>query len=238
MILFAGYRPWAFKALERIRPIALKHIKVVTLNEELKALLTGSRRYDAVFLAGWSWILDAQLCRDNLIVGVHPSDLPRYAGGTPIQHQILDGVRTSKATLFRLTEKVDQGPTIIKEHLDLSGSLDEVFESLAIATARLYLRFESSLPNPPEMPPPVQDPPKEFHKRRLTPIDGRLTSSSLEKMTARGLYDFLRCREDVGGESVYPNSYFEDETGRVFFRKVGFKEQPDDHTGTTTTRSR
>jgi hypothetical protein len=56
----------------------------------------------------------------------------------------------------------------------------------------------------------------------LSPLDGKVDLTLPQGMTARRLYDFIRCRELVDGESVYPNSYWEDHTGRVLFQKVGF----------------
>jgi methionyl-tRNA formyltransferase len=216
-ILYAGYRPWAIKAIKLASPLAVNNISYVMSQDELEAQLTSGRSFDAVFLAGWSWILSAEACQKHLIVGVHPSDLPRYAGGTPIQHQILDGVIDSKATLFRLNEHVDEGNIIAKEPLSLRGSLGDVFDSLAVATARLYLKLEGLLPHPIETQQGKSDMPP---RRRLTPADGKMHSG----LSAREMYDFIRCRENVNGESVYPNSYWEDDTGRVLFQQVGFVE--------------
>lgn len=216
-ILYAGYRPWAIKAMKLASSLALNHISYVTSQEELVVHLTSGRKYDAVFLAGWSWILSAEACQKHLIVGVHPSDLPDYAGGTPIQHQILDGVLDSKATLFRLNEHVDEGNIIAKESLSLRGSLSDIFESLAVATARLYLKLEDMLPDPIESKQGTSSRPP---RKRLTPSDGKMHSG----LSAREMYDFIRCRENVNGESVYPNSYWEDHTGRVLFQQVGFVE--------------
>ena len=39
------------------------------------------------------------------------------------------------------------------------------------------------------------------------------------KMTARDLYDKMRCLEDP-----YPNAYIQDETGKLYFKLVSFKE--------------
>ena len=50
---------------------------------------------------------------------MHPSDLPKYAGGSPIQHQIINGVINSKATLFEVTKEIDSGPILYKTNLSL-----------------------------------------------------------------------------------------------------------------------
>ena len=151
---------------------------------------------------------------------MHPSNLPDYAGGSPIQNQIVNGVTKTKATLFRLSPHLDRGNIVLKDDLDLSGSLSQVFDSLTASTVRLFIRFEALLPNLPEKP---QGEPT-ITKRRLQENDSLLTHYALGAMKARDLYNFIRCRENVEGESIYPNAYYEDGTGRVLFEQVRFIE--------------
>jgi hypothetical protein len=54
---------------------------------------------------------------------------------------------------------------------------------------------------------------------RRIPAHSRIDKSELLKMTARDLYDRMRCLEDP-----YPNAYIEDETGKLYFKLVLFKE--------------
>ena len=34
-----------------------------------------------IVLLGWSWILKKEIVNDYYVIGIHPSDLPNYAGG-------------------------------------------------------------------------------------------------------------------------------------------------------------
>lgn len=43
-------------------------------------------------------------------VNLHYSDLPKYRGAAPVQHAILNGERTTAATVFQLEEGMDTGP--------------------------------------------------------------------------------------------------------------------------------
>ena len=44
-----------------------------------------------------------------------------------------------------------------------------------------------------------------------------MTKELYRKMSAREIYNFIRCREDP-----YPNTYYEDDTGTILFKSVDF----------------
>ena len=67
-----------------------------------------------IVLLGWSWILRKEIVNNYYVIGIHPSDLPNYAGGSPIQNQIINGISSSKCTLFKVTRDIDQGPILGK----------------------------------------------------------------------------------------------------------------------------
>ena len=222
-ILYAGYRPWARQAY---RHILGEHqhrhqLHFVSDKEELRLALDNFE-YDAVFLVGWSWIIPPEVCEHNYMVGVHPSDLPNYAGGTPLQHQILEGVLDSQCSLFRITPELDGGGIVGQAPLSLRGNMSDVFSSLADATVRLFSDFthawEVGGGPPPERMQVHTEPPR----KRLKPRDSELTEHLFGKLNARQLYDFIRCREDP-----YPNVYVKDESGTLKFKLVDF-EGPDD----------
>ena len=43
---------------------------------------------------------------------LHPSPLPKYRGGSPIQNQIIRGVVDSMVTIFVMNDKIDAGDII------------------------------------------------------------------------------------------------------------------------------
>ena len=46
---------------------------------------------------------------------LHPSPLPKYRGGSPIQNQIINGESKSAVTLFKINNKIDQGDIIYQK---------------------------------------------------------------------------------------------------------------------------
>jgi methionyl-tRNA formyltransferase len=211
-ILFGGFRDWALRVhadLAKDWPMEL--VSSPAAFEQMVA----EHRYDVIILAGWSWIVSKSIVEAMEVVGIHPSDLPRYAGGSPIQNQILDGVRNSAVTLFRLTPTLDLGPIIYKEPICLEGHLAQVFDEIERASVMVLRRYLSNWPNVPSVSQPAED---LISRRRLKPAASRLTTQALATLTCRELWDFIRCREDP-----YPNAFLEDETGRLIIRWVEFE---------------
>jgi methionyl-tRNA formyltransferase len=82
--------------------------------------------FDFILTFGWSGYLTKNLFLNHDCLILHPSLLPNYAGGTPIQHQILDGLVTGGVTILKATDKVDGGPILFQSILNLKGELKEI----------------------------------------------------------------------------------------------------------------
>ena len=214
-ILFCAYRDWTEVILYAISPTlrdnSLTHVRTP---EELEKRAL-SEEWDVIVLVGWSWKVPAEIVNSRLVIGMHPSDLPVYAGGSPIQNQILDGIEQTNATLFKLSEKFDDGEIIDKEPINLTGHLSQVFDSIAEATSNMILRFIRNFPNNTY----TKQTGERHVVRRLKPEHSKLPlpDDGNGNMTCEELWNFIRCREDP-----YPNAYFEDETGRLVIKLVEF----------------
>lgn len=219
-ILYAGYRPWARMAYRHILGESQhRHQLHIAYTQDELRLALAKFTYDAVFLVGWSWIIPPNVCEKIYMVGVHPSNLPNYAGGTPLQHQILEGVLDSQCSLFRITPKLDGGGIVGRTPLSLRGNMSDIFSSLTDATVRLFNDFTEAWERAGGPPPEETQEHVEPPRKRLKPRDSELTDRLFTKMNARELYDFIRCREDP-----YPNVFVRDHTGTLKFKLVDFEE--------------
>lgn len=54
------------------------------------------------------------------VIGAHPSLLPKYRGPSPIQAAILNDEKETGATLFLIDEKIDHGPILAANNLQLT----------------------------------------------------------------------------------------------------------------------
>ena len=91
--------------------------------EEFDAEMTivlNKRGVDLVLLIGFMRILSSEFCRvwQNKLLNVHPSLLPKYAGGmdTNIHEEVLkNGDTETGCTIHFVTEEVDGGPILIQK---------------------------------------------------------------------------------------------------------------------------
>ena len=144
-------------------------------------------------------------------MGVHPSDLPSYRGGSPLQNQIIDGITETYCTLMELSsEEFDYGPLLLKERLSLEGdNVSEILNHLSVTTTKLLKR---GLENLEKIRPTPQNRSEGFSKKRRSFSDGRINKKPLSTKEFDQMYNYMRCLTEP-----YPNAYFEDEIGRKIF---------------------
>jgi len=94
-------------------------------------------KYDALLFYGWSWIIKQDIVDNKVCVCLHPSPLPKYRGGSPIQNQIISGEGTSAVSLFKMGKGLDDGPIYYQESFSLSGNLKEIFSRIVEVGSRL-----------------------------------------------------------------------------------------------------
>ena len=95
---------------------------------------------ELVLLIGFMRILSAEFCRKwyDRILNVHPSLLPKYAGGvdTNIHKEVLqNGDEETGCTIHFVTEDVDAGPILIQKKCAVDG--EDTVESLKIKVQQL-----------------------------------------------------------------------------------------------------
>lgn len=219
-VLLCAYREWALECVHNLQE-HYSHDKTNSFDlvETPKGFYETleCKEYDAIVLIGWSWIIRKPFLENNFIVGIHPSDLPEYAGGSPIQHQILDGVEQSNVTLFKITQEIDEGPTLIKKRFSLTGNMSNILKSISNVSFDIICEF---LKNHPNHTYTHHDTSKIITRKRLKPEDSKLDPEDFSLYTTKELYNIIRCREDP-----YPNVYIEDENGRLYFKAVGFEKK-------------
>ena len=95
---------------------------------------------DLVLLVGFMRILSTEFCRkwQDRILNVHPSLLPKYAGGmdTNVHEEVLrTGDVETGCTIHFVTEEVDTGPILIQKKCAVDG--EDTVESLKIKVQQL-----------------------------------------------------------------------------------------------------
>ena len=84
---------------------------------------------DLIVLAGFMRILSAEFVSsfENRVMNIHPSLLPKYKGLNTHARVLAAGDRYHGATVHFVTEKLDDGPTIIQKKISVLPT-DSVYE--------------------------------------------------------------------------------------------------------------
>lgn len=106
---------------------------------EMTALLK-EHNVDLVLLIGFMRILSAEFCREwrERLLNVHPSLLPKYAGGmdTNVHKDVLkNGETETGCTIHFVTDEVDGGPILIQKKCNVEP--DETVETLKTKVQKL-----------------------------------------------------------------------------------------------------
>ena len=209
-ILYVSYREWANKAYQEIA-LDINHI---TTTQDLLTYLDSNQNIEYIFFVGWSEIINNDILDKYFCFCVHPSMLPLYRGGSPIQNQIIDGVLDSGVTLFKMNEKLDAGPIVYQKYLSLRGDLNLIFNRITFITADLIRNFILQIEEGAELKMVMQDENKATLYKRRKPSESEITLDEIQKSTASQLYNKIRSLDDP-----YPNAYIKCYDGSKLYVK-------------------
>jgi methionyl-tRNA formyltransferase len=217
-VVFCGYRDWAICIFEDVKKHKNINVKnIIRSFQEYKEFEEHPQNdIDLILFIGWSWIIPDYFIERYLCIGIHPSDLPQFRGGSPIQNQIINGITQSKVSLITLSNKLDAGEIWIKEDLSLIGdSIDDIFDNISQSSILLLNKFFDDYPN---LKPEIQDVSKGSYFKRRKPEESKLNVDDFHKLTLQELYNFIRSLTDP-----YPNAFIEDNDGnRLIFKNVRY----------------
>ena len=169
--------------------------------------------YRAMFFVGWSWIVPKEVVDRIDCVCLHPSPLPRYRGGSPLQHQIMNGEKESAVTLFKMTNQLDEGPIYSQTSFSLDGTMKDILERITFlgldSIGNLLNEFEKGAT--PKTTPQKGEP--TCYKRRV-PEQSEITLDTIKNCSAEHIYNFIRALGDP-----YPNAFIKGCDGKKLLIK-------------------
>ena len=83
-----------------------------------------------IFFIHWSKFIPKKIYNKFECIQFHCSDLPKFRGGTPIQNQIIRGIKNTKLSAFRVSEKIDTGPIYLKKNISLSNNASKIYSRI------------------------------------------------------------------------------------------------------------
>lgn len=166
-IFFFCYRSWAINAVENIvsthrhldyKIVTIKNLRIkISKKHKNKTIKINPINYlqlnkifknsdtNICFLIGWSWIIKTDISNNVDFYCLHPSDLPKFRGGSPIQHQLLHNVKKTKMTLFKVNRFIDGGKIYKKAPIKLDNSMNYIFNQMTNSSVILINKFINDL---------------------------------------------------------------------------------------------
>ena len=203
--LFCAHRHWAITLYKKL---IKKHKNVILLNDPKKLTSEYIKKINPkmIFFPDWSWIIPEEIVKKYQCVCFHESNLPKFRGGSPIQNQIIRGIRKTKTTSFIMNEKLDAGDIILQKDLSLEGSLNEILSRMIDNDYFLINKIIDG----------------KFKKRKQT---GKITTfkrrkpeeSELQTLdhSKKYLYNFIRMLADP-----YPNAFICFGKKKIIFKDI------------------
>jgi methionyl-tRNA formyltransferase len=203
-VVCAGYRDWSLRIYDELAKQTNHQFLIFRSREQYDEEAIRDFNPDLVLLYGWSWIIPAALVNDFKCLMLHPSPLPKYRGGSPIQNQIIAGETISAVTIFLMDQGIDSGPIVAQQPFSLDGQMKEVLDRLFEIGLKLTLKLLCD-----GLSPIKQN--EEFATifRRRKPEDSEITIEELLNYPASYLYNKIRMLQ-----SPYPNAFVRTSDGK------------------------
>lgn len=199
-VAFCGYRTWAAQIFTNIANTYSRWWKITDISEA-----------DVILYYGWSWRIHKDIYENKLCLILHPSPLPKYRGGSPLQHQIIAGEKFSAVTICRATDRLDSGDIYSQTFFSLEGTLDEIFKDIVEIGTRETLILLDEIAMRIAHPYP-QDELRATTCKRRKPEESELTVKDFKTKTAKELYNFIRALTDP-----YPNAFIRCKDGKKLY---------------------
>lgn len=233
-VLYLGYRKWAYQILKTLlqqKNNAWKICAVVTipkpeakfenlslpcykfdpLDEKNTLKIIKKSKADVLLVYGWSWLIPKEVFEKYLTLILHASLLPKYRGGSPLQHQIIAGEKTSAVSIFKADRGLDTGDIYGQTPFSLEGSLDQIFKRIINKGTSATIKVLAGIAKG-SLQPATQNSSKSTTFKRRRPRESELRIKDFETKTSDELYNFIRALTDP-----YPNAYIICKDGKKLF---------------------
>jgi methionyl-tRNA formyltransferase len=209
-IACVGYRSWALNIYDSLAQNSDNNFLIFRSKAQFKEEVLRDFCPDYVLFYGWSWYVPEELLSDFKCLMLHPSPLPKYRGGSPIQNQIIAGEINSKVSIFLMSKEMDAGDIVAQEYLSLDGSISDIFTRIESIGISMTNKIINSFFNPVE-----QQHCNATYCKRRTPEESEITLTELSTMNSVYIYNKIRMLGDP-----YPNAYIRMVDGKRLIIKV------------------
>jgi methionyl-tRNA formyltransferase len=225
-VLFCSYRDWSNEICKKIKNIFLyDDINFKTCDTQDKFLnLIKKEKFDIIFFLGWSDIIEKEIVENNLCVCLHPSLLPYYRGGSPLQNQLINNEKESGITFFMMNESLDKGPILYQEKYNLEKvkllGLTEIYKKITNLGIRGVKKIILDLYKNKELNLIISNDKGSYYKRR-NPKQSEIKVSDFKYFTAEEIFNKI-----IGLQDPYPNAFIKCKDGtKLFLTNAKYEKQ-------------
>jgi methionyl-tRNA formyltransferase len=206
-ILYCSYRKWGLDILKYTKhfiqeqyPRQEVNFTLITTTTDL--LQQTLSNYDLIFFIGWSEIIPSDIVSNNCCICLHPSPLPKYRGGSPIQHQIINGDYDSAISFFIMDSGIDTGDILYQVPIRLDGELSDIFHVIINKSYTIICTIINDYSKNKKLTGMPQDDINATNCKRRTQSMSEILITDFSEYTATQLYDKIRSLQDP-----YPNAF-------------------------------
>lgn len=170
---------------------------------------------DLVCFFSWSYIVREPILSEFICLCLHPSLVPQNRGGTPIQNQIIAGVKDSGVSLFRMVKDIDAGPVYKQTTMSLLGDIDSIFNRMVDLGTLLTKDLITDHINGNLAFVPQKGLEKYPILKRRTPDMSKIKQTDLKITNFEDLNNKVRSLLDP-----YPNAFIDIKEKRIYIQEI------------------
>ena len=210
-IACVGYRDWSLKIYKKLQNNTEHQFLMQLSKQDFSETKIEKFHPDFILFYGWSDIVPSSLIGKFKCLMLHPSSLPKYRGGSPIQNQIIRGEEHSAVSIFLMDDGIDTGPIAKQAYLSLAGSIEEIFERIEISGYKLTKEILTTGANFVK-----QNHEQATYFERRKPHESEVTMEELQSKSAEYLKNKIRMLQ-----GPYPKPYITAADGfRLYIHEV------------------
>ena len=208
-ILCITYRDWALEIYKMLADALPQYNFKIIFNDakNIDASAIKTFQPDIILWYGWSWIVPASIVEQYDCMCLHPSPLPKYRGGSPLQNQILNGEKSSAVTIFKMSAGLDDGDIVRQTPMSLQGNIEDIFLRMTTLGFSATCDF---LKNGYNLKPQDHSAATLFKRRK--PAESEITLDEIQNQTREYLCNKIRMLT-----YPYPNAFIKDKSGNKLY---------------------
>jgi methionyl-tRNA formyltransferase len=149
-----------------------------------------------IFFIHWSKLIPNNIYKNYPCIQFHTSDLPKFRGGSPIQNQIINDIKNTKITAFKVNSIIDGGEICLKKNIELSGSAQKIYINIEKKVIQMIFQIVKKK----NLKFTKQYGKSSYYKRRK-PEDSKINLDKIKSIN--NLYNLIRCTD----ADNYPKAY-------------------------------